>query len=139
MYLIDFALTYFLSQGSKNFVDIGKWDTVLTGKGIEQAQALRSKMAGIVDQIDVVISSPLSRALHTSELVFGESIPKEKKIVHPLLTERVYLSSDVGKQRETLQSIYPNWNYDHLVRIMNSLIDSLPHSLTHSLTTAGRQ
>ena len=91
---------------------------MLTATGIEQSQALRSKMAGIFDQIDVLISSPLSRAMHTSELVFGESFPMEKKILHPLLTERVYLSSDVGKQREALQNIYPNWNYDHLVRIM---------------------
>ena len=53
---------------------------MLTATGMEQAKTLRSKMAGIVDQIDVVISSPLSRALHTSELVFGDSIAKEKKI-----------------------------------------------------------
>ena len=99
---------------------------------MEQAKTLRSKMAGIVDQIDVVISSPLSRALHTSELVFGDSIAKEKKIVHPLLTERLYLSSDVGKQREALQNIYPNWNYDSLVRMLYSL--TLTHSLNHKLT-----
>ena len=104
---------------------------MLTSTGIEQSQALRTKIAGIVDQIDIVISSPLSRALHTSELVFGDSIAKEKKVVHPLLTERVYLSSDVGKQREALQTIYPNWNYDHLVRILYPCNRLLTHSFSH--------
>ena len=49
-------------------------------------------MVGIVDQIDVVISLPLSRALHTSELVFGDIIVKEKKMVHPLLIDGTSVS-----------------------------------------------
>ncbi len=49
-------------------------------------------MVGKVDQIDVVISLPLSRALHTSELEFGDSIAKEKKIVHPLLIDGASVS-----------------------------------------------
>ena len=48
-------------------------------------------------QPELLVSSPLSRALHTADLAFQDAdIPR---LVLPLARERLWLSSDVGQPR----------------------------------------
>lgn len=110
------------SWGSKGFVDANLWDTRLSRRGIEDAQSLNKKVlqkdsdVGDFSRIDLLICSPLTRALQTAEIgLKGDIIRKDiAKIVHPLCRERLYLSSDVGRTKTALRDDYPNWNYDYL-------------------------
>ena len=48
-------------------------------------------------QPELLVSSPLSRALHTADLAFQDAdVPR---LVLPLARERLWLSSDVGQPR----------------------------------------
>eukprot|EP01032_Pedospumella_encystans_P019099 gene19099-21724_t len=64
--------------------------------------------------MEVLLSSPLTRALHTAELVFRHQrnlLPANiPHIAHPLLRERLYLSSEVGRSRSELQCEFPHWD-----------------------------
>ena len=74
-----------------------RYDTKLTPEGIRQAEQAQSKALNLQPVPEVLIVSPLTRALHTAELAFPSSrcqIPR--RIAHSLARERVYLSSDIG-------------------------------------------
>ncbi len=59
------------------------------------------------------MTSPLTRALHTAELAFGESL-KCPTMVEPLCSERIWLSSDVGRQPNALKQDFPTVDLDNL-------------------------
>ena len=75
--------------------------------------------------VDLFVSSPLTRALSTTEYVFRDTFHFESstipKIVLPLAAERVYLSSDVGRNRHVLMQEFPKWDFSML-----SLQNDLP-------------
>jgi broad specificity phosphatase PhoE len=48
-------------------------------------------------QPELIVSSPLSRALHTADLAFPAS--EVPRMMLPLARERLWLSSDVGQPR----------------------------------------
>jgi len=108
--------------GSKNFKDKCLWDTRLSRRGIEDAQMLNKRIlskdnnVGDFKRVELLICSPLTRALQTAEIGLAGDIfrPDINKIVHPLCRERLYLSSDVGRSKSELQKDYSNWNYDYL-------------------------
>lgn len=117
--------------GAPGFIDPNFVDTRLTQLGARQAKKLNENINdnvhgyGELAKADLLISSPLTRALQTSELVFNgttffpanltscASQPK-KKVVQPLATERLYLSSDIGRSHEELEAEFPLWDYDLL-------------------------
>ena len=141
--------------GDPNFNDAELWDTRLTDIGQSQARQLNalirdpnSKYAHLLEA-ELIVSSPLSRAIHTSQLAFSQtrlfheetisSLPtssssssssstslhsssKRSKItkppplrlVHPLASERVYLSSDTGRPHGELKEEFPHWDYSLL-------------------------
>ena len=77
-----------------------RYDTKLTPEGVWQAEQAQSKALQLHPVPEVLIVSPLTRALHTAELAFPSAkcqIPR--RIAHPLARERVYLSSDIGVLR----------------------------------------
>ena len=103
--------------GAPNFVDPGFFDTELTPLGVSQASELNAKLGGSeLPRVDVLISSPLQRALHTSELAFaGLSI--SKRLVTPLAAERLFLSSDVGSPVAKLVARFdPEWRLQETLR-----------------------
>ena len=77
-----------------------RYDTKLTPEGIRQAEYARSKALQLHPIPEVLIVSPLTRALHTAELAFpADKCQIQRRIAHPLARERVYLSSDIGISR----------------------------------------
>jgi len=67
--------------------------------------------------LQLLIVSPLTRALDTATLAFGShhSIPS---LVEPLWRERLYLSSDVGRHPEELAAEFPHYGtFQHLPAI----------------------
>ncbi len=61
------------------------------------------------DPIELVVTSPLRRAIDTASYALGE-IPTDEapksRLAHPLVAERRYLSSDVGTKRAELAEEY---------------------------------
>ena len=79
--------------GSPGFADPDIRDAPLTPEGLAGAERLRGTI-GDVGAVDLVVSSPLTRALQTSAAVFRDAgVPA---VATPLAAERCYLSSDVG-------------------------------------------
>jgi uncharacterized phosphatase len=65
----------------------GHTDTPLAPEGVEQAKRAGAEAQDI--KIDVIISSPLTRALHTARLIAAEiGYPEEKILVDDILIER---------------------------------------------------
>ena len=107
--------------GAPGFVDCQLWDTKLTDSGVRQATNLNSNLAdrhgNTIDtnEIELLVSSPLKRALHTADLVYsGKLSSSVARLAHPLFRERLYMSSEVGKQKHVISEEHPEWNYDHL-------------------------
>ncbi|KAL3944711.1 MAG: hypothetical protein SGBAC_001226 [Bacillariaceae sp.] len=132
--------------GSPNFSDVFpdtpenryKYiDSRLTPEGIKQAQNLKSVLGGtrklqgdcadkaedesvfgsLMDEIDLVIVSPLTRALETMDiglypLIKARNIPI---VANPLASERLYLVSDVGKTRNVLKKEYEYVDFDSCI------------------------
>lgn len=107
--------------GTPEFIDAKLWDTKLSPTGILQTQQLNALMKdykGVsinTSEIELLVASPLHRALHTAELVFKDKLPSNvTRIAHPLFRERVYMSSEIGQQKQAISALHPEWNYDHL-------------------------
>ena len=64
--------------------------------------------------IDVVVSSPLTRALQTAQGLFDKHPRAPSIVVHPLLRERVENSCDVGRSPSALASDFPSLDVAHL-------------------------
>lgn len=105
---------------SDNFVDGALWDTRLTPTGIQQAKEQHEQLAARINanlpinDVEVLLASPLTRTLHTAELVFFDRknlLPEVPKVAHPLLRERLYLSSEVGRCSSELRQEYPDWDF----------------------------
>ena len=85
----------------KGHPHVCSFDTSLTDVGVEQAQKAKGKANGLRPTPELLVVSPLSRALHTADLAFPPSTVDCPRIMHPLARERLYLSSDVGLPRST--------------------------------------
>lgn len=106
---------------SENFEDGALYDTRLSETGVLQAKELHSSLQTTHKQdyelgkIELILASPLTRTLHTADLVFdpwSNLVPANvPRISHPLLRERVYLSSEVGRMKNELQTEYPHWDF----------------------------
>ena len=90
----------------------GRYDTRLTDEGQAQATLAGVDAKALSPIPEVLIASPLSRALHTAELAFGNKLCPT--IVEPLCSERIWLSSDVGRQPAELQQDFPTVDLDNL-------------------------
>jgi glucosyl-3-phosphoglycerate phosphatase len=106
--------------GIDHFEDANLFDTRLSKQGIVDAQLLNARIAskdaiiGDMDRVKLVVSSPLTRALQTSEYAFANHLPLDRfpRLVLPLAAERLYMSSEVGRSKEELAAEFPNWNYE---------------------------
>jgi broad specificity phosphatase PhoE len=90
--------------------DPGHFDARLTALGREQAKATRALLAD--ERVDLVITSPLTRAIETGLHIFGDrDIPFHITCRH---RERLESSCDVGRSPEALKTEFPALEFDHL-------------------------
>ncbi|BDA41491.1 probable phosphatase SPAC5H10.03 [Coccomyxa sp. Obi] len=111
------AMNVYLSYnpyGSQGFEDPLIFDTSLTDVGVEQARKAKGKAKGLRPVPELLVVSPLSRALHTADLAFPPSSVDCPRIMHPLARERLYLSSDVGLPRTELLTAWPHYSTEHV-------------------------
>ncbi|KAG2489538.1 hypothetical protein HYH03_011989 [Edaphochlamys debaryana] len=94
-----------------DFKDPGMYDTVLTERGKRGARDAVYQAWGLNPAPEVLVVSPLTRALQTAELAF---LPHYKGpvVVEPLARERVWHASDVGSPRAELERKFPDGRYD---------------------------
>lgn len=90
--------------------DPGHIDARLTPLGEQQALAARALLAD--DPVDLVVCSPLTRALQTAHLIFGErDVPIHVTCQH---RERLESSCDVGRAPALLREDFPHLAFEHL-------------------------
>jgi broad specificity phosphatase PhoE len=108
--LIRHGQSTFTAHHEATGEDPGHFDTPLTDLGLAQA-----KEAGAVleqTELDLVISSPLTRAIQTGETMFAHrSLPFEITCRH---REFLEASCDVGSPPARLKEKFPHLAFDHL-------------------------
>eukprot|EP00967_Tisochrysis_lutea_P129042 scaffold221474_cov17-Tisochrysis_lutea.AAC.2 len=92
------------------------YDTRLTESGKEGAKRAEAVAKSLEPQPDLLVISPLTRALQTASLAF---LPwySGRVIVEPLARERVWLSSDTGRSPDLLAQDfkdYPQLSFEGL-------------------------
>jgi hypothetical protein len=73
-----------------------------------QASSLARRVAALSPPPQLLVASPLRRALRTAELAFGAH-PALPRLVSPLCRERLYHSSDVGRAPPLVAAEFPAW------------------------------
>ena len=94
-------------------------DPALTRRGEEQARELAAAVRDSGRSFDVVVTSPLRRAMQTAKLAFGHlEADGCEFVVSPLHTEsgRRYRAQQ-GRSRSTLRSEFPTWDFSGLVSV----------------------
>lgn len=94
----------------------GHIDVPLLEEGREQARIARENFAGT--PFDVVITSPLQRAIETAEIV--TDLPREKMVVEPLCIERFFGQME-GLTRPEVEVRFPQLVYLQIEHVGYSL------------------
>jgi broad specificity phosphatase PhoE len=91
-------------------------DTPLSPKGVRQAQNLLAKSPpSFVHDCDLIVTSPLTRALQTLDIGLKHHFSEESAvpiIALPHAAERLYLVSDVGRARSELEEKFPYVDFE---------------------------
>lgn len=74
------------------------FDTKLTDQGKEEARNAINEASSLHPPPELLLSSPLSRALQTADIAFEHF--KGKRMALSLARERTYFASDVGVRRQ---------------------------------------
>jgi broad specificity phosphatase PhoE len=96
-------------------IDPMLFDARLTPKGEAQVLAARETLRDV--PFDLVVTSPLTRALQTAFGVFERHVSNPRFIVEALHRERVESSCDVGRPPSALRADYPTLEFDHLPEV----------------------
>ena len=111
-----------ISFGAPHFTDVFEnqqerdeyyRDSPLSPRGVRQARELSQRSgSSIMGECDLVVTSPLTRALQTTEIGLGKHIRPDTPIIAlPQAAERLYLISDQGKPRHELQKAFPRVDF----------------------------
>lgn len=84
-------------------------DAPLTPLGHQQAAERGKALAGA--RYDLIISSPLTRAIQTARGIFGNNAPH---VIDPLHREWVNWSCNIGRPAAELAVDFPDLDFDHL-------------------------
>ncbi|GAQ86475.1 phosphoglycerate mutase [Klebsormidium nitens] len=107
-------MNVFLGSAPQGFTDPLMYDTRLTPEGREQAKSVNKKVAEL-GPIDLIVTSPLTRAMDTMQLAFaGVDAPK---VVCELARERLWMASDIGRHPNDLLLEYPALDFSSLADI----------------------
>ena len=93
-------------------VDPLHFDAPLSEAGVEQVRLVRMTLARW--PFELVITSPLTRALQTAAGLFDSHPSRPPLIVSALLRERVENSCDVGRSSSQLAADFPAFDFAHL-------------------------
>lgn len=108
--LIRHAQSTFNAHYAATGVDPGHIDARLSDLGLSQVEEARERLAAT--PVDLVVVSPLTRALQTAQGIFGDrSIPMHVTCLH---RERLESSCDVGRSPLHLATDFPHLAFDHL-------------------------
>lgn len=87
-------------------------DAPLSPVGVEQVRQARRALERL--PVELVVTSPLTRALQTAVGLFGGHRHSPRFVVHPLMRERVENSCDVGRSPAELAFEFPALDVAHL-------------------------
>ncbi len=111
--LIRHGQSTFNAHYEKTGQDPGHFDARLTELGEKQAAATRQLLAD--EEVDLVIASPLTRAIQTGLGIFGgRDLPFYITCRH---RERLESSCDVGRSPSALKADFPALDFDHLEEV----------------------
>jgi broad specificity phosphatase PhoE len=91
------------------------FDARLTPKGEAQVLAARETLRDV--PFDLVVASPLTRALQTAFGIFEGHFSNPRIVVEALHHERAESSCDVGRPPSALLADYPTLEFDHLPEV----------------------
>ena len=86
------------------------YDAKLTSLGKKQAQDTQKKLKNI--DFDLMLCSPLTRALQTFSLIFPN--PSKEAVILPFVREHSLCSSEVGRQPSILAKEFPDFKFNNL-------------------------
>jgi len=110
-----------------DFRDPLLFDTRLTPAGLRQAASVAARTAWLKPQL--IVASPLTRALHTAELAFGGAAGVPRTVTR-LATERLYHSSDCGRHPAVVASEFATWSgFDQLQPVWWHSPDGSSHAV----------
>ncbi|CAK9054951.1 Phosphoglycerate mutase-like protein (AtPGM) [Durusdinium trenchii] len=87
------------------------WDAPLTSTGEEQAASLKQKL--LPEKVDLVVSSPLTRAIETAL----RASPTGPHLATPLASEHMEASCDIGRPTSELRAVYPKVDFQDLSEV----------------------
>jgi broad specificity phosphatase PhoE len=76
--------------------------------------------------VDLVLVSPLRRALHTCSIVFEKHKSNAPIIVEPAFREIMESSNDLGTEIEDSRQRYPSFDFSH-IKHNDWYVDTLSH------------
>lgn len=110
IYLIRHGQSTFNLHFNATGIDPLHFDARLTDLGHEQA--INARPSALELNVDLVVVSPLTRALQTATNLFeGSSVPITVSKLHQ---ERQAFSCDIGSSPSVLLEEFPHLNFDHL-------------------------
>ena len=102
-----------------NIHDPSYWDPPLVDRGMKEALAIRERLPHVINSVDLVITSPLTRCLQTANLVFfpGNSYDKPKSPPPMVCLEQVREAfgmhyPDKRRDKRLLQKHWPLIHFD---------------------------
>ena len=111
IYLIRHGQSTFNSLFDADGIDPLHFDAPLSATGHGQVREVRKTLATL-PKPDLVICSPLTRAIETALGLFGDTgVPIEVTDIH---RERLENSCDVGSSPADLAAAFPTLRFDHL-------------------------
>lgn len=100
----------------QKFMDLMKdddeYDAALTELGRLQAKEGREKYKKILEKVDIVVSSPLSRAIDTADLIIKSH--HNKVVVDNFREITGLLLNAKRRPRDELQGLYPSWDFSEV-------------------------
>ena len=102
----------FNAAWAANRTDPMHWDARLSALGLEQVRQAREVMRA--HPVELVLVSPLTRALETAVGLFRDHPHAPPMRIVPLLRERVENSCDIGRAPSELAAQFPALNFAHL-------------------------
>lgn len=109
VFLIRHGESTFNAIYGQTQVDPGLIDAPLSPRGETQVAEARARAQAL--KVEVVVCTPLTRALQTARGLFGEAHPL---VIETLHRERVVASCDIGRSPRLLAADFPGLCFDHL-------------------------